>query len=501
MHYKSTRDSGLSYTASQVIAQGISEEGGLFVPAAFPDVKPRLSQWAELSYCELAEKILALFLTDFTQEEIHDCVQGAYGSGKFEGDQPVTLKNLAAQKSVLELWHGPTSAFKDMALQLLPRLLSVAMKKTGDKKTAFILVATSGDTGKAALEGFRDVPGTKVVSFYPAQGVSPMQQRQMVTQEGENLCVCSVTGNFDDSQTGVKKIFTDPKMEALAAKNDLFFSSANSINFGRLLPQIIYYFYGYFRLYRDGRISALGEAVNVAVPTGNFGNILAGYYAARMGLPLKRFICASNANNVLTQFIRTGCYDRRRAFYTTMSPSMDILISSNLERLLYHLSGEDSGQVADWMAQLAEKGVYQVTKEVQAALAERFYGEDCTDPQTASAIETIYREEGYLSDPHTAVAFHAQARYQAQTGDEAPVMLLSTASPYKFSDHVLEALGQPVDPDPFRQLADLEAFTGVPAQLRLKSLKDKKIRFRREILPGEMSGFVSDFLEDWQVDS
>ena len=495
MRYKSTRNSDLRYTASKVIAKGISQEGGLFVPESFPDVRAELSGWAELDYCSLAERILPLYLSDFTQDEIINCVTQAYSKEKFGGDEPVKLKSLDEKTSVLELWHGPTCAFKDMALQLLPQLLPVAVGKTS--KTAVILVATSGDTGKAALEGFKDVPGTKIIVFYPVNGVSDMQKLQMTTAEGENLRVCAVEGNFDDTQTGVKSAFTDERILSEMEERGLFFSSANSINFGRLLPQIIYYFYAYFQLYRQGRIKSLSEPINVAVPTGNFGNILAAYYAGRMGLPVNKFICASNENNILTEFINTGHYDKKREFFATTSPSMDILVSSNLERLLYHICGEDSGLLQGWMDELGSRGEYQVDEKTAAGIKELFYGGYCGDDRTIAEIGGIYSENGYLSDTHTAVALKVFEDYRRETGDKTLSVVVSTASPYKFPDHVLEGLGRPVPEDPFSQIFALEEYTCTKAQPQLKTLREKEVRFKDEIAADEMKSYVSRWLEHW----
>ena len=341
MLYTSTRDNSIRVTASQAIAQGISEEGGLFVPCELPKFSlDKITSMTSLSYIERAKTVLREFLTDFTEEELDYCVNGAYAAEKFSSSKIAPVVNVHGNENILELWHGPTCAFKDMALQLLPYLMTVSTKKTADGKTIVILVATSGDTGKAALEGFKNVENTKILVFYPVDGVSPMQKLQMTTQEGENVAVCAINGNFDDAQSAVKSIFTNDEIKAQLAEKNMMFSSANSINWGRLVPQIVYYFSAYCDLIEQGRIKA-GDEINVVVPTGNFGNILAGYYAKKMGLPIKKLVCASNTNNVLTDFLKTGEYNRNRKFYATTSPSMDILISSNLERLLYHMSGED----------------------------------------------------------------------------------------------------------------------------------------------------------------
>lgn len=493
MQYQSTRDSTLRLQASQVIAQGISEEGGLFVPEYLPDLRKEFPDLAQLSYSELAKHIFSHFLTDFSQEEIAACVDAAYSPEKFEGDEPVKVIPLTKNgenKYLLELWHGPTCAFKDMALQILPHFLTKSMKKALPDKQAVILTATSGDTGKAALEGFRDVSGTHILVFYPENGVSQMQKRQMETQEGENVKVCAIKGNFDDAQNTVKRIFTDPAMKAALADHNMVFSSANSINFGRLLPQIVYYFYAYFSLCRKGALH-MGESFNVAVPTGNFGNILAAYYAFKMGLPVGKFICASNANRVLTDFIRTGVYDKRREFFTTTSPSMDILISSNLERLLYALSEEDSTLLSQWMRELSENGIYQITPEILQKMQGAFFGGCCEDRETARTIRQVWETEGYLCDPHTAVAVEVYRQYVQETGDsDTPTVIASTASPYKFPESVLSALGKAAPKDGFEAMEILEKRSGVKLPEQLKALREKTVRFRETIAPEQADSFI-----------
>ena len=455
MRYKSTRNSQLRLEASQVIAQGISEEGGLFVPESFPDLSGELPALAKLDYPALAKAIFSKFLTDFTEAEIEACVSRAYTPEKFGGPCPVKLVPLSGsseEKLLLELWHGPTCAFKDMALQILPHFLTTALQKAGGGKEAVILTATSGDTGKAALEGFKDVPGTRILVFYPRDGVSPMQKRQMATQEGANVAVCS---------------------------------SANSINWGRLLPQIVYYVYAYLELVRQ-RKRILGEPMDVVVPTGNFGNILAAYYARKMGLPIRKLVCASNANKVLTDFIRTGTYDRRREFHATASPSMDILISSNLERLLYDLCGEDSETLSGWMKDLAETGVYSVGDAVREKVQQLFYGGFCGDGSTFETIRELWDTEGYLCDTHTAVAVDVYHQYRAQSQEDAvPTVIASTANPYKFSGSVLEALQAGLlAGDDFQNLEALERFTGVLAPAQLRALREKPERFT-QVIPRE----------------
>ena len=409
MFFTSTRND-LQVTAAHAIAQGISSEGGLFVPSEFPAVSPEaLAELVNMNYKERAAALLSKYLTGFTSEEVEYCVNGAY-TNTFDNDIPAPVFSLDSCRHILELWHGPTCAFKDLALQILPFLLTVSAKKSAPDKTIVILVATSGDTGKAALAGFADVPGTSIVVFVPHNGVSPMQQLQMTTQKGNNVAVCAIEGNFDDAQTGVKKIFGDAKMQEFLKEKNMEFSSANSINFGRLAPQIVYYFSAYCDLVREGKIKA-GDSVNVAVPTGNFGNILAAYYAKQMGLPVKKFICASNKNNILTDFLRTGVYDRNRPFYTTSSPSMDILISSNLERLLYHLYNGDHKKIAALMDSLKKNGSYTIEPDVLEKLQADFYGGFCDDCQTSAEIGKMFKEYSYLCDTHTAVALHVYEQY------------------------------------------------------------------------------------------
>ncbi len=477
MFYKSTRNDDLRVSAAQAIAQGISTEGGLFVPESIPFIGDKLTELAKLDYIGRAKEILKLYLSDYTEDEISDCVEAAYAKEKFEDTEPIQLSKLSENEYVLELWHGPTCAFKDMALQILPHLLTKALKKKYDGKVAVILVATSGDTGKAALEGFKNVEGTKIIVFYPHGGVSPMQLRQMNTQEGDNVCVCAVEGNFDDCQTQVKKIFTSEETKKVLAENNMIFSSANSINWGRLLPQIVYYISAYLDLVNSGEIEKLGDEINVVVPTGNFGNILAAYYAKEMGLPIKKFICASNANNVLTDFINSGTYDKDREFFTTTSPSMDILVSSNLERLLYHLSGENSDALRSWMSALTEKGSYTVDAKTADNVKALFYGGCCDDAQTAEEINKVYTDEKYLSDTHTAVALKVYEDYAAETGDKTKTIIASTASPYKFGKSVLSAIGENCPEDEFETAEKLSAVTDTAIPAPITALKEKVKRF------------------------
>ena len=440
MYYVSTRDAGRRLTASQAIVEGLSRDGGLYLPEEIPQLTmDEIKALAALSYPERAAKLMKRYLDEFTEEELLGFAKSAYGPAKFDTPAAAPVVRLTENTYIQELWHGPTCAFKDMALQMLPYLLTASLRKTGEEKTVCILVATSGDTGKAALEGFRDVDRTKILVFYPDGGVSEMQKLQMVTQEGKNVGVCAVRGNFDDAQTGVKRIFSDEALREELAGRGYFLSSANSINWGRLLPQIVYYVSAYCDLLNAGTIEA-GTRVNFCVPTGNFGNILSGFYAKRMGVPIGRLICASNENNVLTDFIKTGTYDRNRPFYQTASPSMDILISSNLERLLSLLSGSDE-EVRGYMQKLSETGTYTVSDRVLRAVQAEFSCGFCTDAQGAQTIGKTFRENHYLLDTHTAVACTVLDAYRSGTGDQTLTVVESTASPFKFCASVLDALG------------------------------------------------------------
>lgn len=498
MKYNSTRNKQTVVTASQAIAQGISEEGGLFVPQSLPQYSLEdIKALAGTDYKGRAKKIFKDFLGDFTEQEISESVDAAYTAEKFGSDNPAPISYIESgetKMAVLELWHGPTCAFKDMALQILPHLLTKSVKKTYSGKEAVILVATSGDTGKAALEGFKDVDGTKIMVFYPVNGVSPMQKRQMATQKGNNVSVVAIEGNFDDAQTGVKQIFTNSAIKTKLAEHNMLFSSANSINWGRLLPQVVYYFSAYCDMVNEGKI-ALGDSVNVVVPTGNFGNILASFYAMNMGLPVKKFICASNANNVLTDFIKTGTYDKKRTFYTTISPSMDILVSSNLERLLYHLTDGNAEKVAGWMQELSANGQYTVDEAVKSKLTELFYGGFCDDEHTQQTIHDLYQEENYLCDTHTAVAVNVYQQYVAETADTTPSIIASTASPYKFAKSVLEAVSTEALPaDEFAMVEALSAQTKTPIPAPLAALREAEVRFTFECKVDEMPQTVLNSL-------
>lgn len=491
MYYKSTRNSGVNVTSAQAIAQGISKDGGLFVPSEIPSISfDDIAELGKMSYAERAAFVFSKYLTDFSEAEIAYCVNNAYSTKNFDSENIAELAHLFDGTYMLELWHGPTCAFKDMALQILPYLLTVSTKKINLDKKVVILVATSGDTGKAALEGFKDVPGTQILVFYPEDGVSAMQKKQMNTQEGENVGVCAIKGNFDDAQNGVKAIFTSEEVSDKLSENGFMFSSANSINWGRLAPQIIYYVSSYAQLVADGEI-AMGDKINIVVPTGNFGNILAGYYAKKMGVPVNKLICASNANNVLTEFLTTGVYNRNRPFHTTISPSMDILISSNLERLLYHICGENDEQIREWFGKLASEGRYEVTDEVKEILKDEFYAGCCDDTETKACIKEIFDKFSYICDTHTAVAVKVYEDYVKNTCDETKTVIASTASPYKFSNSVLDALGE-FDPsaDEFELVDKLSDITKLAVPASLAELKNKETRFTSSIEKNDMKDFV-----------
>ncbi len=493
MRYLSTRNKSLDYSAAEAISTGLSRDGGLFTPQSLPELGiEELKKLSAMDYRGRAVEIMKLFLDDFSREELEGFAKAAYADN-YDSPDPAPLRKIDAKTSFLELWHGPTCAFKDMALQMLPHFLTASLKKTGETKEVCILVATSGDTGKAALEGFKDVSGTRILVFYPEDGVSDVQKLQMTTQEGGNVRVCAVKGNFDDAQNGVKAIFSDEKLREQLAGRGFFLSSANSINWGRLLPQIVYYFSAYCDMAANGSIT-LGDKINFCVPTGNFGNILAGYYAKKMGLPVNKLVCASNANNVLTDFIQTGTYNKNRPFITTVSPSMDILISSNLERLLFDLSGGNDETVKGYMAQLASEGKYTVSSEIKAALDAGFASGFCDDAATKATIGKFFKENNYLIDTHTAVAAKVLADYRDKTGDMTPAVVVSTASPYKFCAAVLEAVGKKEDAPGLELIDRLSECTGTPAPAPLASLKTKTKRFEGSVEKTEMTGVVLDFL-------
>ena len=475
MKYISTRGKSLPRTSAEAIKKGLCEDGGLYFPDEIPTLTfEELRTLAAEDYATRAAKIMHKFLSDeYSYEELLSECREAYREESFPGGAaPVT--KLGDTLRVLELWHGPTAAFKDMALQIMPRLFVRAVKKTGDDRRALILVATSGDTGKAALEGYRDVEGVGISVFYPVDGVSRVQKLQMATQEGRNVEVHSVIGNFDDAQNGVKKIFSDPETAKALDEKGIFLSSANSINWGRLVPQVVYYVSAYCDLLKDGDIT-LGEEINVCVPTGNFGNILAGYIAKKMGLPLHSFVCASNQNNVLTDFFASGTYDRNRAFYATTSPSMDILISSNLERLLYLTCGTDI--TAAYMEELKKNGKYTVSEAIHRALTAEFVGGSCNEEETAAQIRKTYQTYGYLCDTHTAVGLHCAEDYVKNVDPTRKMLAVSTASPYKFSPAVLKALTGEVPTNELDAMGLLSEKTGVPVPKPLAEVVGKPIRF------------------------
>lgn len=495
MMYVSTRDKKNMVTAAQAITHGLANDGGLFLPQGVPsfsidDIKSMIGK----SYIDRAVMVLSGFLTDFTEEELKHAVTNAYTPEKF-GEDPVPLVQLGNNTAVLELWHGPTSAFKDMALQLLPYLLTMSLEKTGETSKIVILVATSGDTGKAALEGFANVAGTQIIVFYPSEGVSDIQKRQMITQEGNNVNVFGIQGNFDDAQTGVKEIFSKASIRETLHKNGFIFSSANSMNWGRLAPQIVYYFSAYVDAVKAKKIS-LGDPINFVVPTGNFGDILAGYYAKMMGLPVGKLICASNNNNVLTDFINTGRYDKNREFYKTTSPSMDILVSSNLERLLYIVSGENDVKIKERMDALKENGVYEISEAEMNKIQEDFFGAWVDEIEVKESIKRVYDDYKYLMDTHTSVGYRALKKYRMLTDDATYSVVLSTASPFKFSDAVLGALenNDRIKGQPFDILRKLAEKTGEEIPQRMLNLEQAPVLHGRVIEPQNMENIVLDSL-------
>jgi len=491
--YNSTRSKDINVTASQGILQGLAPDGGLFVPNFIHNIQLDKTKLIGKNYGEMAQVIFAAFLNDFSEKQIADSIQGAYYSGKFEDEEPVALKKIKG-RYFLELFHGPTCAFKDMALTILPYFMVEAMKNVNSSNKILILTATSGDTGKAALEGFANVPDISIIVFYPKDGVSTIQEKQMLTQLGDNTCVVGVDGNFDDTQNGVKEILNDSQLAKELEKANVLFSSANSINIGRLLPQVVYYFYSYYELLKRGEI-AEEEKINFVVPTGNFGNILAGYYASLLGLPVNKLICASNANKVLTDFFKTGIYDRNREFYKTSSPSMDILISSNLERLLYDVFGSDPEKVSQLMEELKNQGSYDVSK----TLIERtdlFYAGTANETQTAQSIKSIFDNTHYLMDPHTAVANKVYEDYLSETGDPTKTVIVSTASPYKFGRSVYESIFGASELDDYALLDLLAQRTDTAIPLPLKDLDKKKNQHHTQCEKAEMSRAIISFLNE-----
>jgi len=489
--YNSTRGKEIGLSASEAIVKGLASDGGLFVPSHIPEVELDFDMLKEMTYQEVASYILGLFLTDFTEDEIKYCVDQAYDD-KFDSKEIAPIVEKDGQ-FYLELFHGSTIAFKDMALSILPYLLTTAAKKQGITKDIVILTATSGDTGKAALAGFSDVEGTKIIVFYPKDGVSKIQEQQMVTSEGANTHVVGIRGNFDDTQTGVKRMFNDKAFNEELMNRGYQLSSANSINIGRLLPQIVYYVYTYASMLKQKRISR-NEAINVVVPTGNFGNILAAHYAKALGTPLNKLICASNENKVLFDFFKTGKYDRRREFVLTISPSMDILISSNLERLLYEIAGEDSETVNRLMEELQSKGVYHITEEMKKKLQD-FFPAFADEKDTYQAIKKEYESTGYMIDPHTAVAKAAYDSYTIDTEDETKTVIVSTASPYKFTKSALTAIDKKYAKlDDFELLKELNQLTGVTVPLAVKDIDRKEVLHKKVCDKEEMKACVTEFL-------
>ena len=485
--YESTRNFELKAAASEVVLKGIADDGGLFVMRDLGERKVTINSLPGKTYMEIAEIVLSILLDDFSKDKIKECVRKAY-TDKFSAKE-ITPVAKVGENYVTELFHGPTSAFKDVALSILPHLMTASYDMNKMTSEIIILTATSGDTGKAALEGFKDVKGTKVVVFYPEGGVSKVQEVQMSTQEGENTFVCAIKGNFDDAQTGVKNIFTNEKFNKEMAARNKFLSSANSINIGRLVPQIAYYFYTYKKLIEKEAVK-IGDKVNFAVPTGNFGNILAGYYAKMLGLPINKLICASNENNVLYDFINTGVYNKNRELHRTISPSMDILVSSNLERLLYYLSGKDNERVKDYMEKLNTGGQYEITGEMAEKLREDFYGGCVYKEDAQQTIKKVYEEYGYLIDTHTAVAYKTLEDYKINTKDETVSVVLSTASPFKFARSVYESLYGRTNVDEFALMEELSQKTKVSIPDNLKYIKNKKIRHSEVCTVNEMESFV-----------
>lgn len=489
MKYQSTRNKNTEVTASEAILRGISEDGGLFVPKEFPRFSvDDIKALSGLPYGKRACYVLGAFLTDFEFDDIQECTEKAY-SANFENCEPAPIVRLGEGKYIMELWHGPTCAFKDLALQILPHLLVKSKKNTGDDSSVLILTATSGDTGKAALEGFKNVDKTEIIVFYPEFGVSNIQKLQMKTQQGNNVSVCGVTDNFDCTQSFVKSIFTDEDVRSELGKYGKRFSSANSINLGRLLPQVAYYVSAYCSLVAEGEIEC-GDEINVTVPTGNFGNILSAYYARKMGIPIKTLVCASNRNNILTDFIETGVYDTNRNFFVTESPSMDILISSNLERLLFDMSGENDSLVSELMESLRSEGKYIVCDDMLRKIRSVFSSGYCGDETGRETIKNLFEEYSYLCDTHTAVAVTVANEYLRKTGDNTKMLIVSTASPYKFPRAVYRAVSGEDEADDFAAAEKLESLTGNRMPEQLSKLREAEVRFNNVVSRDEMRDFV-----------
>ncbi len=490
--YRSTRDSNNRVTASQAVLQGLSSDGGLFVPETIPELTKSFEELSKMDYRDLAFEVMKLFLTDYSEEELKDCINKAYDS-KFDTPEIAPLRQVG-QSYYLELFHGSTIAFKDMALSILPHLLTKAAKKNNVKEEIVILTATSGDTGKAALAGFADVPGTKIIVFYPKDGVSSVQEKQMVTQKGDNTNVIGILGNFDDAQTGVKMMFGNKELAERMKKAGYLFSSANSINIGRLVPQIVYYVYSYAYLYRKKQISQ-GEKINFVVPTGNFGNILAAYYAKCMGVPIHKLICASNENKVLYDFFQTGRYDKNREFILTESPSMDILVSSNLERLIYHIADNSSDRTAQLMKALTNSGVYEITDNMKAKLND-FIGGWTSEEKTREAINRVYQNDGYVMDTHTAVAAGVYHEYIEKTNDMAKTVIVSTASPYKFANSVLAALKyEELPEDDYEQAKLLKKVSNTEIPKAVEEIRTAPVLHKKVCEISQMQANVEDILK------
>ena len=488
--YQSTRDANNTVTASQAILQGLATDGGLFTPISYPQLELDFAKLKDASYQEVAKLILSTFLDDFTDQELDDCINNAYDS-KFDTPEIVPLVKLNGQYN-LELFHGATIAFKDMALSILPHLMTTAAKKHGLENKIVILTATSGDTGKAAMAGFADVPGTEIIVFYPKNGVSKVQELQMTTQTGNNTHVVAIEGNFDDAQTNVKRMFNDATLRERLAAHKLQFSSANSMNIGRLVPQIVYYVYAYAQLVKTGQIVA-GDKINFTVPTGNFGNILAAYYAKQIGLPVGKLICASNENNVLTDFFKTHVYDKKRSFKVTSSPSMDILVSSNLERLIFHLLGNSAEKTADLMKSLNQYGQYELT-DFDPAILELFAAEYATEAETAAEIKRVYEASNYIEDPHTAVASAVYQKYRTATGDKTTTVVASTASPYKFPVVAVEAVTGQTGLSDFEALVKLHEISGVAVPSAVTNLETAQVRHKTTVAADQMQAAVESYL-------
>ncbi len=489
--YNSTRSAGNPVKASTAILKGLSDDGGLFVPDHIPTLDKSVEELSQMTYQEVAYEVMKLFLTDFTEEELKSCINRAYDE-KFDTEVIAPLVE-AKGAYYLELFHGATIAFKDMALSILPHLLITSAKKNNIQNEIVILTATSGDTGKAALAGFAEVEGTRIIVFYPKNGVSPIQEKQMVTQKGDNTFVVGIHGNFDDAQTGVKKIFSDKELAKEMEEKGFQFSSANSINIGRLVPQIVYYVYAYAQLLAEGKIGA-GEKINVVVPTGNFGNILAAFYAKNMGLPIEKLICASNDNKVLYDFFSTGTYDRNREFMLTTSPSMDILISSNLERLIYRIAGNDATKNAELMSALNGTGKYEITEEMKVKLQD-FYGNYASEAETAETIKELYEDCGYVIDTHTAVAASVYGKYVKETGDATKTVIASTASPYKFTRSVMEAIDDKyASMEDFELVDELCKLANVEVPNAIEEIRNAQIRHNNICEVEEMKQVVKNFL-------